>query len=152
MEIKHGLISSDSHAQLDRDNWLERMPKKFGDSIPQVRETDDPKHMAVDWGEGTVERWFINGEVVGNRGVMNCPTAMQDPKWGEAGARRKYFPQRWSDAPITVYNPTERLKALDLDGVDAEVLFPTDPIQGASFYGLATKHSHYPRTQKIINK
>ena len=134
MEIKHGLISCDSHAQLDRDNWLKRMPKKFGDAIPQVRETDDPTHMAVDWGEGTVERWFIKGQVVGNRGVVNCPTAMLDPKWGEAGARRKYFPQRWSDAPITVYDPLERLKALDYDGVDAEVLFPNDPIQGAAFF------------------
>jgi hypothetical protein len=60
---------------------------KWGDKIPQLRETDDKAHMAVPY-DYTVERWFVGGELIGNRGVCNCPTVMDDPM-------RKYFPQRW---------------------------------------------------------
>ena len=92
MEIKYGLISCDDHLAADKDTFTSRMSKeKWGDRIPELRPTQDPKHMAVDWGEPDTWRWFINNEPVAPRGVANCPTAMQTPQWGEAGARRKYF-------------------------------------------------------------
>jgi predicted TIM-barrel fold metal-dependent hydrolase len=47
---------------------------------------------------------------------------------------RKTFPQRWEEVPKFVYDPAERLKALDRDGVDGEVLFPNDPVQSATFF------------------
>ena len=74
-----------------------------------------------------VERWFVNGKVVGERGTVNCPTAMGDPD-------RKTFPQRWEEVPSFVYDPVERLKALDRDGIDGEVLFPNDPVQSSTFF------------------
>jgi len=142
MKIKYGLISGDDHIQLNKDNWLSRMSTaKWGDSIPQLWETNDVKNMATDWGEGTVERWFINGKVAEPRGAANSPTVMQDPKWGDAGARRKYFPQRWSDVPASVYDPQERLKAMDFDGIDVSILFPNSPggtfLQGNAEFELA---------------
>jgi len=70
---------------------------------------------------------MINGQVVGNRGVVNCPTVMNDPM-------RKYFPQYWGEVPSYVYDPTDRLSALDQDGVDGEVLFPNDPVQSGTFF------------------
>jgi predicted TIM-barrel fold metal-dependent hydrolase len=125
MEIKYGLISCDSHAQPHKNAFLDRMSKeKWGDKIPQLKETSDKAHMAVPY-DRTVERWFVNGELVGNRGVVNCPTVMDDPM-------RKYFPQTWDEVPAIVYDPVERLKALDRDGVDAEVLFPNDPVQSGT--------------------
>jgi hypothetical protein len=34
MEIKYGLVSCDSHAQLHKDTWVKRMSQaKFGDKI-----------------------------------------------------------------------------------------------------------------------
>ena len=46
MELRYGLINTDAHAQLDKDNWLNRMSKaKWGDAIPQLRPTQDVKHM-----------------------------------------------------------------------------------------------------------
>ena len=48
MEIKYGLISCDSHAQLDKDTFTSRMSKaKWGDAIPHLVETTDKAHMAV---------------------------------------------------------------------------------------------------------
>jgi len=127
MKIKYGLISCDSHVQLDKDAFTSRMSKaKWGDAIPHLAETGDKAHMAVAF-DKVVERWVINGQVVGDRGVCNCPTVMSDPM-------RKYFPQRWEEVPSCVYNPADRLRALDQDGVDAEVLFPNDPVQSATFF------------------
>jgi predicted TIM-barrel fold metal-dependent hydrolase len=127
MEIKYGLISCDSHAQPHKNAFLDRMSKeKWGDKIPQLKETSDKAHMAVPY-DRTVQRWFVNGELVGNRGVVNCPTVMDDPM-------RKYFPQTWEEVPAIVYDPVERLKALDSDGVDAEVLFPNDPVQSGTMF------------------
>ncbi len=127
MEIKYGLISCDSHAQPHKDAFTSRMSKaKWGDKIPQLMETADKAHMAVPY-DHPVERWFIHGELVGNRGVVNCPTVMDDPM-------RKYFPQRWDEVPAIVYDPVERLKALDSDGMDGEILFPNDPVQSATFF------------------
>ena len=40
---------------------------------------------------------------------------------------RNVYPQRWQQVPAKAYVPIERLKALDSDGIDAEVLFPNDP-------------------------
>lgn len=139
MEIKYGLISCDDHMQLGKDHWVTHMSKeKWGDDIPQMWPTQDPKHMAVDWDEPDTWRWFVKGESTSPRGVANCPTAMQDPKWGEAGERRKYFPQRFSDIPKSVYEPLERVKAMDQDGIDAAILFANDPLQsGTVFQGSA---------------
>jgi predicted TIM-barrel fold metal-dependent hydrolase len=134
LDIKYGLISCDSHAQLDKDAFLKRMPSKWGDKIPQVKEMSDKKFLAVDWGNEKFERWFVNGEPYGPRGVSNCPTVMQDPKYGEAGMHRAYFPQYWHEVPDYVYDPVKRLGALDKDGVDAEVLFQNDPVQSATFF------------------
>lgn len=135
MELKYGVISCDDHIQLDQDNWTKRMSeKKWGSKIPQIRPTQDPSHMAVDWGEPDTWRWFVYDNPESPRGVANCPTAMQDPKWGDAGARRKYFPQRWSDVPRSIYEPGERLKSMDHDGIDAAVLFPNDPCQSGTFF------------------
>jgi predicted TIM-barrel fold metal-dependent hydrolase len=74
-----------------------------------------------------VERWAVNGKIVGNRGVSNCPTVMNDPM-------RKTFPQRWEEVPKYVYDPAARLTALDNDGIDGEILFPNDPVQSSCFF------------------
>jgi predicted TIM-barrel fold metal-dependent hydrolase len=127
MEIKYGLISCDSHAQPHKDAFTSRMSKaKWGEAIPHLMETTDKAHMAVA-ADRPVERWVVNGQVVGNRGVCNCPTVMDDPM-------RKTFPQRWEEVPAHVYEPQARLGALDSDGVDAEVLFPNDPVQSGTFF------------------
>ncbi len=120
MKLKFGLISADSHAQLDRDAFTKRMSKaKWGDRIPQVVEVKD------DRSKQTVDRWRVYGKTVGGY-VANCPAVMNDRKV-------KYYPQRWEEVPAKVFDPLERAKALDEDGIDAEVLFPNTPIQNFGF-------------------
>ena len=56
MEIKHKLISADSHAGFDRDDFTKRMSAtKWGEHIPQIVETKvDGKR---------IDRWSVYGEV-----------------------------------------------------------------------------------------
>ena len=119
MEIKYGLISSDSHGQLSKEAYASRMSTAiWGDKIPHIVEVkEEPFNYPV-------ERWMVHGEVQkGN--VCNCPTAMET---------RGYYPQRWEEVPPEVYDPASRLNALDRDRVDAEVLFPNGP-GGTFLYG-----------------
>jgi predicted TIM-barrel fold metal-dependent hydrolase len=113
MEIRHGLISADSHVVTERNAFLDRMSQsKFGDRIPQIKQVESKG--------ARVERWVVNGRPLKTRGVCNCPAVMGDPD-------RNRYPQRWDEVPAKAYVPSERLKALDADGIDAEVLFPNDP-------------------------
>ena len=113
MKIQYGLISADSHIALDRDALTKRLLKAvWGDRIPQVVETTEK--------DKPVERWIVNGRIR-RRAVCNCPAAMDGPM-----PRNKY-PDRWEEVPRKAYVPQERLRALDEDRIDAEVLFPNDP-------------------------
>jgi uncharacterized protein len=127
MKINFGLISADSHAQLHRDAFIQRMSKaKFGNRIPHVEESSDPSWRAFTWDERPVERWVVDGRVVDTRGVANCPALMDN-------IDRMFMPQRWEDTPPAAYDPIARLKVLDEDGVDGEVLFCNNPAFGSCF-------------------
>jgi predicted TIM-barrel fold metal-dependent hydrolase len=116
MEIKYKLISADSHAAFDPETYTSRMSAgKWGEKIPRVVEVGDN-------GE-RVHRWSVYGQVESGN-VCNCPAVMGEPF--------PTYPKRWEEVPKTAYEPLERLKALDADGVDAEVLFPNPP--GGTFF------------------
>src|SRR5512140_1389080 len=99
MEIRHGLISADSHVVTERNAFLDRMSKsKFGERIPQIKE--------VETAGDKVDRWFVNGKPLHSRGVVNCPAVMGDPD-------RNLYPQRWEQVPAKAYVAADRLQALD---------------------------------------
>jgi predicted TIM-barrel fold metal-dependent hydrolase len=50
-------------------------------------------------------------------------------------AERTKNPQRWADVPAAVYDPKERLKAMDAAGMDYEVLYPTVAGVGGQSFG-----------------
>jgi hypothetical protein len=54
MDIRHGLISADSHVITERDAFLERMSKnKFGERIPQIQEVENNKGPNMSMSERT---------------------------------------------------------------------------------------------------
>jgi predicted TIM-barrel fold metal-dependent hydrolase len=112
MEIKYGLISADSHAAFDRDDFTRRMSvAKWTNRIPRVVEVEENGRR--------VHRWTVYDGLPYRESVCNCPALMGDPF--------PTYPERWEEVPRTAYDPRERLKALDADGVDGEVLFPNPP-------------------------
>src|SRR4030088_1302162 len=105
MELKYGFISCDEHVQEHPDVWTKRMPKaKWGDRVPHIERGADGK-----------ERWVVDGKPVDLPGVALAARAMPD---------RARDPQRWEDVPGVAYKASERLTAMDVDGVDYAVLYP----------------------------
>ena len=105
MEIKYGLISTDDHVQEHPKVWTSRMSKhKWGDRIPHTEEQPDGS-----------ECWMVEGRRIPLPGVGAAGAVVVDP------ARE---PKRWEEVPRSAYVPTERLKAMDVDGIDYSVLYP----------------------------
>lgn len=118
IQLKHGLISADSHVAFDRTAFTSRMSqRKWGDKIPRVA--------SVERDGQVVDGWTVYGDKPDGQ-VCNCPAVMGDPF--------PHWPMRWEEVPSAAYDPQQRLKALDIDGVDAEVLFPNPP--GALYYAF----------------
>ena len=106
MELKYGLVSVDDHVQEHPEVWTQRMSRtEWGDRIPHVQKQAD----------GT-ECWVVDGEKLPLKGVASAGAAMPD---------RVREPQRWEEVPGAACNPSDRLTAMDVDGVDYSVLYPT---------------------------
>jgi uncharacterized protein len=111
-----GLISVDDHVQEPPDLWTSRLSKaRFGDRVPRL----------VPQADGT-ERWVVDGVPIALAGAGVAAALMVD---------RTVEPQRWADVPAMAYSPVERLRAMDADGVDRSVLYPT--VAGVSGENLA---------------
>jgi predicted TIM-barrel fold metal-dependent hydrolase len=116
MMAGRGFISVDEHVQEPPGLWTERLAHlKFGARIPHIETT-----------ASGVERWRVDGREIMARGVADCGAAMAD---------RTERPQRWSDVPASVYDPKERLKAMDAVGMDYAVLYPTVAGSGGETLG-----------------
>lgn len=112
-------ISADEHVQEPPDLWTKRLSKtKWGDRIPHLE-----RHL-----DGT-ERWVVDG----------TPLALQGAGLGAAlMPERTVEPQRWEDVPAMSYVPAERLRAMDADGLDYAVLYPTVAGVGGETFGRLT--------------
>ena len=119
MELKYGFISCDDHVQEHPEVWTKRMSKaKWGDRIPHVERQSD----------GT-ERWVVDGKKIDLAGVAIAGATMPD---------RAHEPQRWDEVPKVTYTPRERLAAMDVDGVDYSVLYPSVAGRAGETFGRLT--------------
>ena len=119
MELKYDFISADDHVQEHPEVWTSRMSKsKWGERIPHVEEQRDGS-----------EFWIIDGQRISLPGVAVAGALMAD---------RAREPQRWSEVPPMAFSPSERLRAMDSDGVDYSVLYPiVGGLAGETFGKLA---------------
>jgi predicted TIM-barrel fold metal-dependent hydrolase len=101
-----GFISADDHVQEHPNVWTQRLSKtRWGDRIPQLRRLEN----------GT-EGWIVDGRRLPLRGVARAGALMAD---------RAREPLRWEEIPTVVYDAKERLRAMDAEGVDYSVLYPS---------------------------
>ncbi len=98
------IISADDHVQEPKDMWQKRVPAKLRDRAPKV--------VTVDGGDV----WMLEGQVVMKMG-MNVAAGKKFEEYKLEG-------ETYETIRAGSFDPTERLKDMDADGVDAQVLFP----------------------------
>lgn len=110
------IIDADTHVTEPPDIWVDRMPKKWGDLIPHVRE---------DNGE---EAWFVGGKRMAS--VVSSSSMRIDP---ETGGRLREKPSTdsvyatgsgYAALHPSSYDAKARLVAMDELGLYAAVLYP----------------------------
>ncbi len=107
------LINADGHVTEPGDVWTTRVPAKFRDRAPRLER----------FAEG--DAWVIEGvKDPINFGWNVC--AGQDPAEMSGWVR-------FEDIRPGSYDPSSRLDEMDVDGVDAEVLYPTPRLSQAIY-------------------
>jgi predicted TIM-barrel fold metal-dependent hydrolase len=106
---EYRLISADSHLTEPGDLWTARVKKKFVDRVPRIVHLDEGAAWVM---EGVAEPIAFGFTVCAG----NKPEDMRD--W-----------MRIDEMRSGGWDPVKRLEELDLDRVDAEVLFPNRPWQ-----------------------
>ena len=120
MGKKYQVISADGHNEVPVDRWSHRVPEEHRHALPQlVHHGDGGEKWRIDAGGQTWER-SSSGNVVA------------DWDYDEfLPPRPKYYREDGSRRPGTG-DAVQRLQEQDLDGVDAEVLFP--PVYSPIFF------------------
>jgi len=91
---------------------------KWGDRLPHIERAADGR-----------DCWVVDGELMPLTGVAGSNAANSD---------RAQEPTRWEDVPPMVYSAPERLRALDMDGIDYSILYPNvSGVAGEVFGKLA---------------
>jgi len=104
--VNYQLISTDDHMQEPRDLWTKRMSRaKWGDRIPEVRRFDDES-----------DGWFIDGKPDQRHGGPYLGS-VHGVREGRVNAKT------WEEVPEITYVASERVKAMDRDGVDVHTFF-----------------------------
>src|SRR5215468_637247 len=99
------VISGDSHVNEPPDVWTARVPAALKDRVPRIQRFEQG------------DAWVIEGtEDPINFGNNACAGLDPDQVKGWV---------RFEDIRAGGYDPAARVKELDRDGVDAEVLYPT---------------------------
>jgi predicted TIM-barrel fold metal-dependent hydrolase len=102
------IISADSHVNPPKDLWVKAAPQKFRDRAPRVESTP----------EG--DFWLVDSQITGAIGL--------DASAGRKPEEFKAHGLSYKDMRPGSYDPKSRLEDMDLDGVDAEVLYFGGPV------------------------
>jgi uncharacterized protein len=99
-------ISGDSHLEIDSKHWIGRVPSRYRDLAPRlVRQADGS------------DAWIIGDKII-------RPAAAADLYGGKGRDRYVPFGGKYEGTPGTG-SAQQRVQEQDQDGVDAEVLFPS---------------------------
>jgi predicted TIM-barrel fold metal-dependent hydrolase len=98
------IISADDHVQEPTDTWQVRVPAKLRDRAPKV--------LNVDGGDV----WILEGKILARLGTGVAA--------GKEFKDYRLEGETYQSIRPGAFDPHERIKDMDLDGVDAQVLFP----------------------------
>src|SRR5260370_642549 len=108
MPRPYRLISTDSHVNEPPNTFIERVPAKFRDRAPRM------EHLP----QGSA--WIMEGATDPVNFGLNCNVGAPKDSRG--------LWVKWEDVRKGGYDPAERVKEQDRDGVDLELMYPTPRI------------------------
>ncbi len=100
---RHRVIDVDSHLTEPPDVWTARVSSKWGDRVPHIERL------------GAKDVWMVGGKPIGAPGAYSLA--------GFNGTIPE-FPDTYAEIPASTYDPAERLRHLDAEGIWAQVLYP----------------------------
>ncbi len=105
---EYKVISSDSHIIEPPDLWISRVESKYRERAPHIRHR-----------EGS-DRWYGEGDVdMGSFGALiGAGLRYTDPS-------KITFEATLEEIPRGGFDPDEHIRDMDLDGVDAELVYPS---------------------------
>jgi predicted TIM-barrel fold metal-dependent hydrolase len=115
MTLPFKLISADSHIAEPADLWTTRIDRRFADRAPRIVSHDDSDYFVVDG-----KKPMAPGQRGVGLGLLATKRKYDDPQGYDFG-----FKGRWEDVPVSAYDPLERVRELDREGIEAELLYPT---------------------------
>jgi predicted TIM-barrel fold metal-dependent hydrolase len=114
------LVSVDDHAIEPADVWTNRVPAKYGDAVPHVEERDFEQGVQLGRNaHGLHQVWMYEGEMYADIG-LNAVAGKDPSEWDTE-------PARFEDMRPGCFDPVERVKDMDIDGVQAQLCFPSFP-------------------------
>jgi uncharacterized protein len=113
------VISADSHMLEPADLWVDRVDKKFKDTAPRVVKT-----------EGKM------GVCLTAPGIRPFPVSGLSSAGRSGEALKSFFGSGYESIRPSGWDPVERIKDQDIDGVEAEVLYTS---LGMPLFGLQDK-------------
>jgi predicted TIM-barrel fold metal-dependent hydrolase len=115
LQDHHQIVSVDDHLIEHPRVWQDRLPERFKEDGPQIREVDG-MHM-----------WHYDGNVMPTIG-LNAVAGKPREAWG-------LDPVRYEDMIPGCYDPAARVKDMDLDGEQSALCFPSFPgFAGSTFF------------------
>ncbi len=113
--IDYPIIDSDGHVQEPPDLWISRAPAKLKDRVPRVQHTEQGDFWQFDEGKPP--------EPVGLTVASGLSYLQFHP-----------FGRTYEDIRPGCWQPEARLEDLDIDGIYAQVQYPSVTLKGASTY------------------
>ena len=118
MSLPFKLVSADSHIVEPPNLWVDRIDKQFRERAPRIVHDDQGDYFIC---EGSKRSG-------GGIGLLATRAKYDDPEHDFG------FEGKWSDVVEGAYEPGARLKELDVEGIEAELIYTSF---GLSMYQIA---------------
>jgi predicted TIM-barrel fold metal-dependent hydrolase len=129
--MKYRTISGDSHLEIDSKHWIVHVPAKYRGQAPRlVRQMDGS------------DAWTINNQIT-------RPAAAADLYGGKGRDQYVPFGGKYEGTPGTG-SPEQRVLEQERDGIDAEVLFPSQQ-GGPKFWRRVEDDAAYKAIVRAYN-
>ncbi|MGO9059098.1 MAG: amidohydrolase family protein [Candidatus Binataceae bacterium] len=135
MTLPFKLVSADSHVVEPPDLWTSRLDKRFRDRAPRM--------VSREQGDVFICEGALAGDEHG-QGLIATKRKYEKPEsydFGHEGGR-------WSEVPEPAYDPAERIKENDREGVEAELMYTS---HGLIMYAIPDREFRFACFQAFNN-